>query len=231
MDFPMTNCSKVYRGFSGVDIRDCCCTGGLPHQQSCSLQRGPDWDTPSNRVRSHSSPRPSFTSNFSPREAASSRYPRQILQRGVAAGVHQLQAEGQQRNPAALCAAHRPQQQVPQSSEKRNSLPVTNTRSSQPLTPACSMTRVWWTPNVVTLETRCNNMHMDNMRVSFTRKSVTFGNAHFSTFFLFVLQTVKNTKCRAFVSTAQAKRAFELPPTPSRPLCRQPCPATRASSS
>ena len=39
-----------------------------------------------------------------------------------------------------------------------------------------SVTRVWWTPNVVTLETRCNNVHMDNMRVSFTRKSVTFGN-------------------------------------------------------
>jgi hypothetical protein len=38
---------------------------------------------------------------------------------------------------------------------------------------------VWWTPNVVTLETRCNNMHMDNMRVSFARKSVTFdGQEH-----------------------------------------------------
>ena len=37
-----------------------------------------------------------------------------------------------------------------------------------------SMTRVWWTPNVTTTETRCNNMHMDNLRVSFTRKSVTF---------------------------------------------------------
>jgi hypothetical protein len=43
------------------------------------------------------------------------------------------------------------------------------------LTKENSMTRVWWTPNVVQLETRCNNMHMDNMRVSFTRKSVTFG--------------------------------------------------------
>jgi hypothetical protein len=39
--------------------------------------------------------------------------------------------------------------------------------------------RVWWTPNVVQIETRCNNMHMDNMRVSFTRKSVTFdGQEH-----------------------------------------------------